>query len=92
MRLRRPLAAGTLRSHAVITARAWSSALTIGPAGPPDLTRRHPAPSYVLPAAAPAGTGRELFALAALIYAVCVFVAGWRYARRPGPGRNDHGH
>ena len=92
MRLCRLLAAGTLRSLAVIIARAWSSALTIGPAGPPDLTRRHPAPSYVLPAAAGAGTGRRLFALVALIYAVCIFVAGWRYARRPGTGRNDDGH
>ena len=92
MRLRGPLFAGTLLSLAVTAAWAWSSALTIGPAGPLDLTWRHPAASYVLLAAAPTGNGRELFALVALIYAACIFITGWRYARRPGPGRNDDGH
>jgi hypothetical protein len=38
-------------------------------------------------AAAPFGSGLELFALVAFIFAACIFVVGWRHARRPGPGR-----
>ena len=60
--------------------------------GPLDLTWRHPAASYVTLAAAPAGNGWELLAVVALIYAVYIFVAAWRYARRPGPGGNADGH
>jgi hypothetical protein len=90
MRLRGPLVTGTIVSLAVTA--AWASALTIGPAGPLDLTWRHPAASYVTLAAAPAGNGWELFAVVAFIYAACFLVAGWRHARRPGPGRNDDGH
>jgi hypothetical protein len=90
--IRGPLVTGTIASLAVTAAWSWLSALTIGPAGPLDLTWRHPAASYVtLTAAPPAGNGRELLAVVALIYAVCIFVAAWRHARRPGPGRNDGG-
>lgn len=85
------LITGTIVSLAVTAAWAWASALTIGPAGPLHLTWRHPAASYVTLAAAPAGHGWELLALVALIYAVCIFAAGWRHARRPAPGRNDDG-
>ncbi len=59
----------------------------IGPAGPLHLTWRHPAASYVALAAATAGNGWELFAVVAFIYAACFLVAGWRHARRHGPGR-----
>ncbi len=92
MRLRAALVTGTVVSLAVTAAWAWMSALIIGPAGPLDLTWRHPAASYVALAAAPAGNGWELLAVVAFICAVCIFVAGRRYARRPGPGRNDDGH
>ena len=92
MSIRGPLVTGTIVSLAVTAALAWLSALTTGLAGPLDLTWRHPAASYVTLAAAPAGNGWELLAVVALIYAVCIFVAGWRYTRRPGPGRNDDGH
>jgi hypothetical protein len=92
MRLRAALVTGTVLSLAVTAAWAWLSALTIGPAGPLYLTWRHPAASYVTLAAAPAGSGWELLAVVALIYAVCIFAAGWRHARRPGPGGNDDGH
>ena len=85
MRMRAPLVTGTIVSLAATSAWAWMSALTIGPAGPLDLTwRRHPAASYVTLAAAPTGNGWELGAVVALIFAVCIFVAGWRHARRPG--------
>ena len=87
MRLRVPLITGTIVSLAVTAAWAWLSALTIGPAGPLDLTWRHPAASYVTLAAAPAGNGWELFAVVGFIYAVCIFVAAWRHARRPGRER-----
>jgi hypothetical protein len=91
VRLRIPLITGTIVSLAVTAAWAWLSALTIGPAGPLDLTWRHPAASYVTLAAAPAGNGWELLAVIASIYAVCIFAEAWRYARRPGPGGNDDG-
>jgi hypothetical protein len=85
--LRAPLITGTILSLAVTAAWAWLSSLTIGPAGPLHLTWRHPAASYLALAAAPAGNGWELFAVVALIYAACFLVAGWRHARRHGPGR-----
>jgi hypothetical protein len=87
MRLRATLVTGTIVSLAVTAAWAWLSALAIGPAGTLHLTWRHPARSYVTLAAAPAGNGWELFAVVAFIYATCFVVAGWRHARRHGPGR-----
>ena len=87
MNLRTPLIAGTIISLAVTAVWAWLSALTIGPSGPLDVTWRHPAASYLTLAAAPTGNGLELFAVVAFIFAVCIFVAGWRHARRHGPGR-----
>jgi hypothetical protein len=90
--VKRALVTGTIVSLAVTAAWAWLSSLTIGPAGPLYLTWRHPAASYVTLAAAPAGNGWELLAVVALIYAVCIFVASLRYARRPGPGGNPDGH
>jgi hypothetical protein len=63
------------------------SALTVGPAGPVDLTWRHPVRSYLMLAAAPVGDGWELFAVVAVIYAACFLVAGLRHARRHDPGR-----
>jgi hypothetical protein len=87
VRLRVPLITGTIVSLAVTAAWAWLSALTIGPAGPLDLTWQHPAASYVTLAAAPAGNGWELFAVVGFIYGMCIFVAAWRHARRPGRER-----
>ena len=87
MRLRAPLVVGTILSLAAIAVWAWASALTIGPAGPLDLTWRHPAASYLTLTAAPAGHGRKLFAVVAFIYCACFLVAGWQHARRLGRGR-----
>jgi hypothetical protein len=92
MRLPAALVTGTIISLAVTAAWALLSALTTGPAGPLDLTWRHPAASYLTLAAAPAGNGWDLLAVVAFIYGTCIFVAAWRYARRPGPGRTDDGH
>jgi hypothetical protein len=87
MRLRVPLITGTIVSLAATSAWAWMSALTIGPAGPMDLTWHHPAASYMTLAAAPTGNGWELFAAVAFIFAACFVVAGRRHARRLGPWR-----
>ena len=86
MRLRAPLVTGTVVSLAVTAAWAWMSAVTIGPAGPLHLTWRHPAASYVMLAAAPAGHAWGLFALVALIYAACLLGWGLRDARRRDQG------
>lgn len=82
MRTRAPLITGTAVSLAVTALWAWSSALTIGPAGPLHLSWRHPARSYLLLAAAPTGNGWELSAVIAFIFAACLLASGWRQARR----------
>ena len=80
----RILATGTVLSLAAVAAIAR---LDPGPAAFPRLSARHPVASYMALAAAPFGNGVELFALVAFIFAVCIFVAGWRHARRPDPMR-----
>jgi hypothetical protein len=89
MRLRAPLVTGTIVSLAVTAVWAWASALAIGPAGPLDLTWRHPARSYLTLAAAPVGNGWELLAVVAVTYATCFLVVGWRHARRHDRGREQ---
>jgi hypothetical protein len=84
--MKRALITGTTISLAVTAVWAWMSALTIGPAGPLDLTWRHPARSYLLLAAAPVGNGWELFAVIAVIFAACFLVSGRRRYRRAGGG------
>lgn len=86
MSVRGPLVTGTIVSLAVTAAWAWASALTIGPAGPLDLTWRHPVRSYLLLAAAPTGSGWELGAVVAFIFAACFLVAAVRRRRRPADG------
>ena len=53
------------------------------------MSPRHPLAAYMALAAAPFGNGLELFAVVAFIFAVFIFVAGWRHARRPDPGRGQ---
>lgn len=89
MSIRGPLVTGTVVSLAVTAAWAWLSALTIGPAGPLDLTWRHPVASYVTLAAAPTGNGWELAAVVAFILAACFAVSAWRRARRAGGGDGE---
>ncbi len=82
----RTLAAGTVLSLAAVAAIASQDP---GPVSFPHLSARHPLASYRALADAAFGNGLELFALVASIFAVCIFVAGWRRARRPDLWPND---
>ena len=82
--MRIPLAAGTVLSLVAVAAIASQDP---GPTAFPRLSARDPLASYRALADAPTGYGVELFALTAVIFAVCIFVAGWRRARRSDPGR-----
>jgi hypothetical protein len=82
----RPLAAGTVLSLAAVSGLAC---LDPGPAPFPRVSPRHPLVAYMALAAAPFGNGLDLFALTAFIFAVCIFVAGRRRARRSDPGREQ---
>ena len=84
MSARTPLITGTVLSLAVVSAWSWSAALTIGPAAPLHLSLHHPLASYATLAGAPTGNGWELFAVVAVIYALCLLVSGWRRQRRGG--------
>ena len=84
MSIRVGLAAGTVLSFGAVAAIASQDP---GPVAFPRLSARHPVASYRALADAPFGNGLELFALTAFIYFVCIFVAGWRRARRPDPRR-----
>ena len=81
--MRTALAAGTVLSLVAVAAIASQDP---GLAAFPRISARHPLTSRAL-AGAPTGNGAELFALVAFIFAVCIFVAGWRHARRLSPGR-----
>jgi hypothetical protein len=74
--------AGTVLSLLVVGAWSVIGAATLGPVPPLHLSVHHPLASYLALAAAPTGNGLELFAVVAAIYAACLFVAGWRRARR----------
>jgi hypothetical protein len=81
--VRAPLIAGTVLSVAVVSAWSWSAALTEGPAAPLHLNRDLRA-DYAQLAAAPTGNGWELFAVIAVICALCFLASGWRRQRRGG--------
>jgi hypothetical protein len=80
MSVRAPLIAGTVLSLAVVSAWSWMASLTIGPAGPLHLTRDLSS-DYAQLASAPTGNAAELFAVVAVIYALCLLVSGWRRRR-----------
>jgi hypothetical protein len=86
MSMRIPLAAGTVLSLATVAAIASQDP---GPVAFPRLSARDPMASYRALANAPFGNGLELFGLVAFIFAVCIFVAGWRHARRPDSEREQ---
>lgn len=79
MRMRISLTAGTVLSLAAIAAIASQDP---GPVAFPRLSARHPLAAYVALAAAPFGNAVELFVLTEVIFTACIFVAGWRRARR----------
>jgi hypothetical protein len=67
----------------VVSAWSWTASLTIGPDVPLHLGRNLLA-DYAQLASAPTGNGAELFAVVAVIYALCLLVSGWRRHRRGG--------
>ena len=77
MSARGPLITGTVLSAAVVSAWSWMASLAIGPAAPlhPGRNLRS---DYAQLAAAPTGNGWELFAVVAVIYALCFLAADWR--------------
>ena len=83
MTVRAALAAGTGLSFAVTSAWSWTAVLAIGPA--PQLhLGRNPLSDYAQLAAAPTGNGWELFAVIAVIYALCLLASSWRRRQRGG--------
>ena len=87
--MKRGLVAGTVLSLVVVGAWSAGGAATMGPVPPVHLDWRHPVASFLALAAAPTGNGAELFAVVAVIYAVCLFCAGWRRARVRGTGDDE---
>ena len=83
MNARGPLITGTILSAARVSAWSWRASLAIGPAAPLHLGRNLPS-DYAQLADGPTGNGWELFAVVAVIYALCLLVAGWRRHRRGG--------
>ena len=82
-RYRAALITGTILSLAVTAAWAWMASLIIGQVAPLHLTRDLPS-DYAQLAAAPTGNAAEMFAVVAVIYALCLLVSGWRRHRRGG--------
>ena len=80
------LAAGTVLSVVVTGAWAVMAEATTGPLPAPHLSWHHPVASYLALASAPTGNGLELFAVIAVIYALCLFTAARRRARAGGTG------
>jgi hypothetical protein len=81
MGARAALVSGTVLSVAAVSAWSYTASLTIGPAAPLHLTR-NPLADYAELADAPAGNGRELFAVIAVIYVLCLLASGWRQQQR----------
>ena len=79
--MKRGLVAGTVVSLIVVGLWSASAAAAIGPVPPLHLSWRHPVASYLSLATAPTGNAAELFAVVAVIYAVCLFTAAIRRAR-----------
>jgi len=78
----RAFTAGTVITIVVTALWAWSTAVTsAGPVPPLHLTRS-PVADYGQLAGTVTGSIRVMFAVDALIYAVCFTIAGLRRARR----------
>ena len=82
---RAALVSGTVLSLAVTAAWSFTAALTIGPPAPLHLTRNLPA-DYGQLAAAATGNAVALFAVPAVIYALCFLASGWRRRRHRADG------
>jgi hypothetical protein len=75
MTTRAALTAGTVLSLAVAAAWSFTATLTIWPPVVPHLTRDLPG-DYMQLAAAPTGNAVALFAVVAVIYALCLLISG----------------
>lgn len=82
MSIRAALVAGTVASLAVTAAWSLTSAATAGPPPAPHLTARDLPGDYAQLATAATGSPVALFAVVAVIYALCFAVSGLRRARR----------
>ena len=82
MGIRAALTCGTVLSFTVVSAWSFTASLTIGTAVMPRIGRNL-ASDYALLAAAPTGNGPALFAVIAVIYALCLLVSGLRRLRCP---------
>jgi hypothetical protein len=80
MGIRAALVTGTVASAAVTAVWSWTATLSIGPAAPLHLTRDLRG-DYMQVAAAPTGSAVALFAVVAVIYALCLLASGWRRMR-----------
>ena len=77
----RALVAGTVVSLIVVGFWSAAAAAVVGAVPPLHLSVHHLVASYLALAAAPTGNAAELFAVVAVIYAVCLFTAAMRRAR-----------
>jgi len=84
--VKRELVAGTVVSLIVVGFWSAAAAATMGPVPPLHLDWHHPVASYLALASAPTGNGAELFAVVAVMYALCLFRAALRRARARGTG------
>jgi hypothetical protein len=78
---RAALTAGTVASLAVTAAWAYTATLTIGPSPLPHLTGDLPG-DYAQLADRATGSPVALFAVTAVIYAVCLLASSWRRLSR----------
>jgi hypothetical protein len=79
------LATGTILSLTVTAAWAYTTAVTsAGTVPAPHLTGNLPA-DYLQLASGATGSVPELFAVLAIVFALCLFASGWRRMR----GRRD---
>jgi hypothetical protein len=86
MSIRAALAAGTAVSLAVTAVWSYTATLTIGPPPALHLTLRDLPGDYARLAAAATGNGWALFAVIAVIYALCFLVSGWRQRKHTEGG------
>jgi hypothetical protein len=75
------LTAGTVMSLAVTAAWSYTATLTIASPAAPDLTGNLPGDYMRLAGSATGSSPWALFAVTAVIYAVCLLASGWRRMR-----------
>jgi hypothetical protein len=84
MTTRAALITGTVTSLAVTAAWSFTATLTIASPAAPDLTGNLPGDYMQLAGSATGSSPAALFAVVAVIYALCLFTSGWRRMRDDG--------